>query len=90
MTFIVVCGRIYSVLQVPVEHHTRVANRRALLLLCHFVDEMAVASLTGTQILFAFPRGEVMPMFVTWELLFLLAGFIIALLTYIDNHNKKN
>ena len=51
---------------------------------------VAVASLTGTQILFAFPRGEVMPMFVTWELLFLLAGFIIALLTYIDNHNKKN
>ena len=31
----------------------------------------------------------VMPMFVTWELLFLFAGFILALLTYIDNHNKK-
>ena len=29
-------------------------------------------------------------MYVTWELLFLLAGFIIALLTYIENHNKKN
>jgi hypothetical protein len=29
-------------------------------------------------------------MFVTWEMLFLLAGFIMALLTYIDNHNKKN
>ncbi len=29
-------------------------------------------------------------MYVTWELLFLLAGLIIALLTYIDNHNKKN
>ncbi|MGM9682544.1 MAG: putative holin-like toxin [Eubacteriales bacterium] len=29
-------------------------------------------------------------MFVTWELLFLFAGFLIALLTYIDNHNKKN
>jgi hypothetical protein len=29
-------------------------------------------------------------MYVTWELLFLLAGFIISLLTYIDNHNKKN
>ena len=56
----------------------------------HFPYTVAVASLTGTQILFAFPRGEVMPMFVTWELLFLLAGFIIALLTYIDNHNKKN
>lgn len=46
--------------------------------------------LSGTQILFAFPRGEVMPMFVTWELLLLFAGFIITLLTYIDNHNKKN
>ena len=51
---------------------------------------VAVASLTGTQILFAFPRGEVMQMYVTWELLFLLAGFIISLLTYVDNHNKKN
>lgn len=30
-----------------------------------------------------------MLMFVTWELLFLFAGFIIALLTYIDNHNNK-
>jgi hypothetical protein len=29
-------------------------------------------------------------MYVTWELLFLLIGVIIALLTYIDNHNKKN
>ncbi len=29
-------------------------------------------------------------MFVTWELLLLFAGFIITLLTYIDNHNKKN
>ena len=28
-------------------------------------------------------------MYVTWELLFLLIGVIIALLTYIDNHNKK-
>lgn len=28
-------------------------------------------------------------MFVTWELLFLFAGFILALLTYIDNHNNK-
>jgi len=45
---------------------------------------------SGMQILFAFPRGEVMLMFVTWELLFLFAGFLIALLTYIDNHNKKN
>ena len=74
LTFIVVCGRMYSVLQVPVEHHIR----------------WRLLPFTGTQILFAFPRGEVMPMFVTWELLFLLAGFIIALLTYIDNHNKKN
>ena len=45
---------------------------------------------SGTQILFAFPnKGEVVPMFVTWELLFLFAGPIISLLTYIDNHNKK-
>ena len=29
-------------------------------------------------------------MYVTWELLFLLAGLIIALLNYIENHNKKN
>lgn len=29
-------------------------------------------------------------MYVTWELLLLLAGFIIALLTYIENHNKKD
>ena len=29
-------------------------------------------------------------MYVAWELLFLLIGVIIALLTYIDNHNKKN
>lgn len=28
-------------------------------------------------------------MFVTWEMLFLFAGFILALLTYIDNHYKK-
>lgn len=28
-------------------------------------------------------------MFVTWELLLLFAGFILALLTYIDNHNRK-
>ena len=28
-------------------------------------------------------------MFVTWELLFLFASFILALLTYVDNHNKK-
>ncbi len=31
-----------------------------------------------------------MPMLVTWELLLLFAAFILALLTYIDNHNKKN
>lgn len=29
-------------------------------------------------------------MFVTWELLFLFVGVILALLTYIDNHNKKD
>lgn len=28
-------------------------------------------------------------MYVTLEQLILLAGFIIALLNYIDNHNKK-
>ena len=39
---------------------------------------------------FAFPRGEVMPMFVTWEMLFLFAGCVISLLAYVDNHNKKN
>ena len=75
----------------PVEHHIRVANRRALLLLCHYVGEMAVASLHWERRFFLpSRRGEVMAMFVTWELLFLFAGFIIALLTYIDNHNKKN
>ena len=45
---------------------------------------------SGMQILFASPRGEVMLMYVTWELLFLFAGFIISLLAYIDIHNKKN
>lgn len=29
-------------------------------------------------------------MYVTWELLILLAGFVVTLLTYVDNHNKKN
>ncbi len=43
----------------------------------------------GKQIsFFAFPRGEVMPMYLTIEQLFLIAGFILALLTYID-HKKK-
>ena len=28
-------------------------------------------------------------MYVTWELLFLFLGFVVALLTYIDTHNKK-
>lgn len=28
-------------------------------------------------------------MYVTFEQLILLAGFVLALLTYIDNHNKK-
>lgn len=28
-------------------------------------------------------------MYATWELLFLFGGFILALLTYIDLHNKK-
>ena len=37
--------RIYSASRMPVEHHIRVANRRASLLLCHYVGEMAVASL---------------------------------------------
>ena len=30
-----------------------------------------------------------MPVYVTWELLFLFAGFVIALMTYIDNHDNK-
>ena len=30
-----------------------------------------------------------MRVFVTWEMLFLFAGLVLALLTYIDNHNKK-
>ena len=39
---------------------------------------------------FAFlEQREVMLMFVTWELLFLFVGVILALLTYIDNHNNK-
>ena len=29
-------------------------------------------------------------MFVTWEMLFLFAGFIISLLAYIDNHNHNH
>ena len=33
-------------------------------------------------------NGEVMPMYLTIEQLFLIAGFILALLTYID-HKKK-
>ena len=37
--------RLYSASRMPVEHHIRVANRRASLLLCHYVGEMAVASL---------------------------------------------
>ena len=28
-------------------------------------------------------------MYVTWELLFLFVGLILAFLTYVDNHNKK-
>lgn len=28
-------------------------------------------------------------MYVTWELLFLFVGLILAILTYVDNHNKK-
>ncbi len=53
---------------------------------------VAVASLDRERIIFFLPsrRGEVMLMFVTWELLFLFFGVLIALLTYIDNHNKKN
>ncbi len=31
-----------------------------------------------------------MPMYVTWEELFLLATFVVAILQYINNHNKKN
>ena len=31
-----------------------------------------------------------MPMYVTWELLFIFAGFVLSLLAYVDNHNKKD
>ena len=44
----------------------------------------------NADFLFAFPRGEVVPVYLTIEQLFLIAGFILALLTYIDDHNKKN
>ena len=44
----------------------------------------------GSVIFFTFlVRREVVLMYVTWELLFLFGAFILALLTYIDNHNKK-
>ena len=33
-------------------------------------------------------HGEVMPMYLTIEQLFLIAGFILALLTYIDHKRK--
>ena len=36
------------------------------------------------------PLREVMPMYVTWDLLFLFAGFILSLLAYVDSHNKKD
>ena len=42
-----------------------------------------------SRFLFAFPCGEVMPMYLTIEQLFLIAGFTLALLTYIDHKNKK-
>ena len=29
-------------------------------------------------------------MYVTWELLFIFAGFVLSLLAYVDNHNKKD
>lgn len=50
---------------------------------CHTVA--VASSSTRKRDLFAFlvKRG-VVPMFVTWELLLLFAGFILALLTYID------
>ncbi len=44
--------------------------------------------LRESRFLFAFPCGEVMPMYLTIEQLFLIAGFVLALLTYID-HKKK-
>ena len=53
---------------------------------------VALLPFIGNADFFCLPshkKGEVMPMFVTWELLFLFAGFILALLTYIDNHNNK-
>ena len=51
---------------------------------------VAVASLCGKmKFLFAFPGGEVRQMYLTLEELILLAGFIIALLTYVELINKK-
>ena len=50
---------------------------------------MAVASLLpGTHISFAFPKRGGDAVYVTLEQLFLIAGFILALLSYID-HKKK-
>ncbi len=51
---------------------------------------VAVASrCSGMQMFFLPSRyGEVMPMYLTIEQLFLIAGFVLALLTYID-HKKK-
>lgn len=54
---------------------------------------VATASPTGAQTSFfglPFDEREVMPMYVTWELLFLFAGFILSLLAYVDSHNKKD
>ena len=51
---------------------------------------VAVAPLIGEADSFCLPGRGGDAMFVTWELLFLFAGFIVSLLAYLDNHNKKN
>ncbi len=50
---------------------------------------MAAASLSGAQILFAFPRGEVMTLDVDLELLIMFADFLVTILAYIKSHNNK-
>ncbi len=51
---------------------------------------VAVAFLIGEADSFCLSGRGGDAMFVTWELLLLFAGFIVSLLAYLDNHNKKN
>jgi hypothetical protein len=51
---------------------------------------VAAASHHGSaDVSFCLPRREVMPVYLTLEELILLAGFVLAILTYIETHNKK-